>query len=239
MILRRLTQHVKGQNWFAVGIDFVIVVVGVFMGIQLGNWNEARGQRLDATVALERLHEDFQLILGQTERSLTRHEGYIQATARVINGARTGEYAEETLLEDIQLIGDFSVPSGPSATYAELVASGRLKLIDNEDLRRSLKTWDDYVTLVRSEYGVFTGSLIQVRDVLLRAQTLEVSGVPNPDLDDVSRAIDVDYDLLSNDLQIRNQLQIAYATQDNIYAILYRNRGEIQKIIEMIDEEME
>jgi hypothetical protein len=39
MILRRLTQHVRDQNWFAVGLDFVIVVAGVFLGIQIGNWN--------------------------------------------------------------------------------------------------------------------------------------------------------------------------------------------------------
>jgi hypothetical protein len=30
MILRRLTQHIKAQNWFAVALDFFIVVVGVF-----------------------------------------------------------------------------------------------------------------------------------------------------------------------------------------------------------------
>ena len=35
MILRRVTEHVKAQNWFAVAIDFVIVVVGVFIGIQV------------------------------------------------------------------------------------------------------------------------------------------------------------------------------------------------------------
>jgi hypothetical protein len=34
MILRRLTDHVKDQNWFAVGVDFVIVVIGVFIGIR-------------------------------------------------------------------------------------------------------------------------------------------------------------------------------------------------------------
>lgn len=32
MILRRITEHVKTENWFAVGIDFVIVVIGVFVG---------------------------------------------------------------------------------------------------------------------------------------------------------------------------------------------------------------
>ena len=40
MLLRRVTEHVKSQNWFAVWLDFVIVVVGVFLGIQIGNWNE-------------------------------------------------------------------------------------------------------------------------------------------------------------------------------------------------------
>ena len=42
MILRRLAEHVRQQNWTAIGIDLVIVVVGVFLGIQLGNWNAAR-----------------------------------------------------------------------------------------------------------------------------------------------------------------------------------------------------
>ena len=42
MLLRRITHHVQSQNWFAVALDFVIVVVGVFLGIQIGNWNEQR-----------------------------------------------------------------------------------------------------------------------------------------------------------------------------------------------------
>ena len=45
MILRRVMEHVRTQNWLAVGIDFVIVVVGVFVGIQLGNWNEEAAAR--------------------------------------------------------------------------------------------------------------------------------------------------------------------------------------------------
>jgi len=42
MLLRRITKHVKDQNWFAVFIDFIIVVVGDFIGIQVANWNETR-----------------------------------------------------------------------------------------------------------------------------------------------------------------------------------------------------
>ncbi len=54
MILRRITVHVKAQNWFAVALDFVIVVVGVFIGIQVSNWNAAQSQRHDYNMALER-----------------------------------------------------------------------------------------------------------------------------------------------------------------------------------------
>jgi hypothetical protein len=42
MLLRRVIQHVKRQDWAAIFIDFVIVVVGVYIGIQVANWNDAR-----------------------------------------------------------------------------------------------------------------------------------------------------------------------------------------------------
>ena len=48
MVIRRVREHVASHNWFAVFIDLVIVVVGVFLGTQANNWNEARIERSDA-----------------------------------------------------------------------------------------------------------------------------------------------------------------------------------------------
>jgi hypothetical protein len=48
MILRRVIQHVKKQEWTAIWIDLVIVVVGVFIGIQVSNWNAARADEVRA-----------------------------------------------------------------------------------------------------------------------------------------------------------------------------------------------
>ncbi len=45
MLLRSITKHIKQQNWFAVFVDFFIVVVGVFIGIQVANWNDNRQQQ--------------------------------------------------------------------------------------------------------------------------------------------------------------------------------------------------
>jgi hypothetical protein len=56
MLLRRVLEHVKDQNWTAVAIDFVIVVVGVFIGIQVSNWNESRAFERREQVLLRELH---------------------------------------------------------------------------------------------------------------------------------------------------------------------------------------
>ena len=38
MFLHRITKHVKDQNWFAVALDFVIVVAGILIAFQITNW---------------------------------------------------------------------------------------------------------------------------------------------------------------------------------------------------------
>jgi hypothetical protein len=42
MILRRLVDHFRHQEWTAIALAFLIVVFGVFFGIQVSNWNASR-----------------------------------------------------------------------------------------------------------------------------------------------------------------------------------------------------
>ncbi len=70
MILRRITEHVKAQNWFAVAIDFVIVVVGVFIGIEVSNWNAALADRNREQVLIERVAADFEAIESRLSASV-------------------------------------------------------------------------------------------------------------------------------------------------------------------------
>ncbi|MEL6378777.1 MAG: hypothetical protein AAFR69_01220 [Pseudomonadota bacterium] len=77
MILRRVIEHVRTQNWTAIGIDFVIVVVGVFMGIQLGNWNEARALKAQERSYLVLLHEE---LVQNAERSASLLDYYTSVT---------------------------------------------------------------------------------------------------------------------------------------------------------------
>ena len=60
MLLRRIKQHVQKENWFAVCVDFFIVVVGVYVGLEVSNINEARQERDRAASYLERIRADLE-----------------------------------------------------------------------------------------------------------------------------------------------------------------------------------
>lgn len=58
MLLRRVMDHVKDQNWVAVFLDFLIVVIGVIVGLQFSNWNDNRASTSAYRKAMERLAEE-------------------------------------------------------------------------------------------------------------------------------------------------------------------------------------
>jgi len=64
MTLRRILKHFEAQNWFAVCIDLVVVVVGVFIGIQVANWNEARLEAVRKQQIIEALITDISDSIG-------------------------------------------------------------------------------------------------------------------------------------------------------------------------------
>jgi hypothetical protein len=67
VLLRRITEHVKAQNWTAVALDFLIVVVGVFIGIQVSNWNGNQADDRAYQVAMRRLAEESAETLRSAE----------------------------------------------------------------------------------------------------------------------------------------------------------------------------
>ncbi len=44
MILHRIAEAFRSRDWFTFAIEFGLVVAGVFIGIQVANWNEARNE---------------------------------------------------------------------------------------------------------------------------------------------------------------------------------------------------
>ena len=144
MILRRVIEHVKTQNWTAVALDFVIVVVGVFIGIQVANWNEERKSRVEEQAILLQLEEEFTAIRDNVERQISIRErwaDYLYVLVETLEGIRPSATDDQ-----IKLGLDAASSSGrqlpQSVTFLQLMSSGDLSKLSHEKLRLALMQYD-------------------------------------------------------------------------------------------------
>lgn len=87
VLLRRITKHVKDQNWVAIGIDFFIVVIGVFIGIQVANWNDAQSDRRRETLILHNIANDIRSDIAGYEVAIEGAYGKITVINYILKSA--------------------------------------------------------------------------------------------------------------------------------------------------------
>ena len=136
MILRRLTENLKQQHWTAIAIELVIVVLGVFIGMQVSNWNEDRETNLKAAVFTERLKADlreedwgYQLLIAYNREVLANAERAVNA----LDGK--ADLSDEALLVSAYRATQYKQRLRRRATYDELISTGTIGLIRDQTLR--------------------------------------------------------------------------------------------------------
>lgn len=136
MILRRLTEHVKAQNWFAVGLDFCIVVLGVFIGLQVSNWNDNRNTRHRAAEVSERLTADMRYE-AWAYQYLIDYSRDVRAGAKAALDTLSGAapLSDEAFLVNAYRATQYKYMDRGRATYDELISTGEIGLIADDKLR--------------------------------------------------------------------------------------------------------
>lgn len=144
MLLRSITLHMKQQNWFAVWVDFLIVVVGVFVGLQAQEWSNLRADRNAERDAIERLIVEYQQNLEILETDKEQSREALAATEGLLSMIALKNYPEEmdeglarTILSCLQ--NAKFVPA--LGTTNSLIASGDLRLISDSEIQKSLTQW--------------------------------------------------------------------------------------------------
>ncbi len=148
MILRRVIEHVRTQNWTAIVLDFVIVVVGVFMGIQLGNWNQERLDRQEEVALVERIRVDFDRIKEDSDRSLAYHKQLESDLRTMVRSLRVGTLEDEDLagFERALVVGfAFQTSADNPGSFRELMSSGRASILRDRQLLDALVDYEDFL----------------------------------------------------------------------------------------------
>jgi hypothetical protein len=188
MILRSVIRHVRDQNWFAVGLDFLIVVVGVFIGIQVANWNDLRRERLEEAAIVARLQVEVDALIDVQRAELADTEARamrllpVQPVQPVLFGQ---EPIRALALGECQAIMSSHIyprPTDRIPVLTEIRETGRFDLIRDQVLRSRLR---DYILLQERTRGHFE----EISNELFRLhsrhpEVLTVQRVPlEPDAD--------------------------------------------------------
>ena len=172
MLLRRITEHVKAQNWTAVALDFVIVVVGILIAFQITNWNNARADRGTVAVHLSEIAEDLRAHLDFHDKLYDSAVARIAAVDHIYDKAfdrelpdvlrlsvetwpvpETPEIAEEDLDVLMGAVNLIRITVGSRNGYESLINSGHLGLIENRDLARRIQQYYNQYDDVRDTAG--------------------------------------------------------------------------------------
>jgi hypothetical protein len=138
MRLRSLALRLRAHDWTAVTIEILIVIVGVFIGLQVSNWNEARKESERGREYLQRLHDEL-LQDADTLTLISKFWLQVQsdgaaALAHAEDGVLLQDSAWRTLLAYHQASQVWPYRK-PDVTFQEIRSTGDLLLIRNAALR--------------------------------------------------------------------------------------------------------
>ena len=168
MILRRLSQSLKEQNWTAIVIEFVLLVAGVFLGMQVSNWNDARVERTLARGDLSQIADDLriQAIFQRDMESSAKlriaavdyifqeaFEKRLPSTLRLATETWSAPAVEPIPLEKRDnLMGAVNlvrVSARSRNAYESLISTGRLAQLQNRALARQIQVYyGDYDDMI-------------------------------------------------------------------------------------------
>ena len=198
MILARISRAIREQNWFAVALEFIIVIAGVVIGFQITAMNAARAERDAEREYLGRLVVDLQDASAEIQSQIAFEQEAIQLVslalgfANEIRGDAWGsEMVPEELSAALSMLTIRRTLVINSPTYFELQSAGRLSLIRDRRLRETLISFfgtaarSEAIFLQNNEHFVDFGfnQFIREKGIAIRLRPAGLGRVPPTSLD--------------------------------------------------------
>jgi len=199
MLLRKIASAFRRQDWATVIVEFVIVVAGIFVGLQVDSWSSERADRERERIILGQLHSDFTANAASVGQSADRHAQLAEGLKFALDTLTRGELpAADAGRFRNAFVSMYQMP-GLSATmggYETLIASGDLALITDHELKASLARLRASVDEESSLLAYFREFGLLNREATRDAVLL----IPNEDRTDSN--LRVDFDSIKDDYRI-------------------------------------
>ena len=162
MILQRLATSIRKQDWFTVLIETLIVVFGVFIGLQVNNWNEARHASAREAEILNALQTEFEQNIDtlrsahqrMDERNATEFEAGQLMYADALSDDDRAQIASG--MREIMYFSPLSVRDN---AFESLKQSGELSLLSDDGILEELNSFARQLAWVQGQRESFRAGM--------------------------------------------------------------------------------
>ena len=233
-IRKSLLMENKTSKYFKYAIgEIILVVIGILIALQINTWNENRKEKLEENAILQNLNDEFSankklLDSSKSVTAIAKSAGFKIMSLFGKSETYISKYNTDSLLYVVLEPGEFRASEN---TINDLIQSGRLKLIQNKNLKRLLYQWQ---------------SALKDFDVAYHRLELKIDDALVPYLSKKYAFKDIDkYGLLNwkensnleiNKLEIFNQIEFENIVDDYLYRIITSERSlkDIEHVLESI-----
>ena len=171
MAVRRFRHHIADKDWFAVGIDVLVVVLGVFLGLQANNWNENRLDRQRGEQYRQRLINDLDANQQDFGQRVAYYRQVHDLGYAALQDLQRSNNPDPVAFLNAAFKASYILPrSTRRATYQEIVSAGAMGSIEEESTRQKIMIY--YSSLDMTD--VLTATLPPYRDKLRSIMPYEV-----------------------------------------------------------------
>jgi len=247
VLFRRLSESLKSQSWTAVCLDLVIVVVGIFLGLQASQWYEHRQEISLEISVLERLHGEFEGISAEARSAFEFHQEQVFALEVVRQSAMHGKLdsdQEARFLEGLRYGMSYDLGPSRSGTYIEILSNGQFRLIRDPDLRSALNSYDDNVQKADSLFSIFQHNQRKHESVFNKyfvrrpSQEQDFEGSPTGKMVVHGDIAEYDLDAMANDKEFLNAIARLIEYHINFqfwHGTIHRSADQVLSLIELGD----
>ena len=167
MILRRIAEGIKNQDWFIVVIEIFVVVIGIYLGLQVDDWQKERQDRAEEMRVLQQLGIEVEAAIEAKNNVLTTSregEGFLIEAIEIIQGDREGDDLSFEQCSALWRSHIINPNFNGLLTYEELALSGNLGLLSNPALRSALIAFQNQVNNDTAVGEIAIGDAINVVD---------------------------------------------------------------------------
>jgi hypothetical protein len=144
MIVKRVTNALKRQDWAAVAIEFILVVVGVLLAFQINEWATERQAGAERQATTERLLYETEDDVAYFRSMVEAHQESVRDLSYALDQMQTDTWREANraqMQSGLTASVYLDAPSPPSSVYDDIVASGMLGKIGDPRLRSAISDY--------------------------------------------------------------------------------------------------